>query len=229
MTPIAMTPFPSRAVRRPPHPARLPSPRHRAAAGYSMIEVLVSLVILLLGLLGLIGLQAKAHNAEIESYQRAQAIVLLQDMFDRMNANRNDAYNLAYSDAVVGGGGALTNCAGKTGAAFDLCEWDNLLKGATEVSASGSGTCSSASGANCVGAMIGARGCIVYDATTELTDSAGTGLPGTGVYTVSVAWQGFAPVASPPATLTCGSGAYGSESRRRIVSSTIRIAALGAS
>ena len=81
-----------------------------------MIEVLVSLVILLLGLLGLIGLQAKAHNAEIESYQRAQAIVLLQDMFDRMNANRDDAYNLAYSDAAVGGGGALTDCSGKTGA-----------------------------------------------------------------------------------------------------------------
>ena len=127
-----------------------------AAAGYSMIEVLVSLVVLLLGLLGLIGLQAKAHNAEIESYQRAQAIVLLQDMFDRMNANRSDAYKLAYSDAAVGGGGALGDCSGKTGAAFDLCEWDNLLKGATEVSASG--RCSSASGSNCVGAMVGARG-----------------------------------------------------------------------
>ncbi len=61
------------------------------------------------------------------------------------------------------------------------------LKGATEVSANGS--CSSDSGSNCVGAMIGARGCIVYDATTELTDSTGTGLPGTGIYTVSIAWQ----------------------------------------
>jgi type IV pilus assembly protein PilV len=222
-----MTPMPSRSARRAPRPARLPSQLHHTAAGYSMIEVLVSLVVLLLGLLGLIGLQAKAHNAEIESYQRAQAIVLLQDMFDRMNANRHDAYNLDYSDAVVGGGGALTDCAGKSGAALDLCEWGNLLKGATEVSANGS--CSSASGGNCVGAMVGARGCIVYDATTELTNSAGTGLPGTGIYTVSVAWQGFAPVAAPPATLTCGSGSYGSEARRRIVTSTIRIAALGAS
>lgn len=222
-----MTPFPATAARRPRDRATPSSRRQCAMAGYSMIEVLVSLIILLLGLLGLIGLQAKAHNAEAESYQRAQAILLLQDIFDRMNANRKDSYNLAYRDAVVGGGGALADCAGTTGAAFDLCEWGNLLKGATEVSAAGA--CSSTNGSNCVGAMIGARGCIIYDATTELTNSAGAGLPGTGIYTVSIVWQGFAPTVSPPATLTCGSGSYGSESRRRVVSSAIRIAALGAS
>jgi type IV pilus assembly protein PilV len=204
----------------------LPTRRARPAAGYSMIEVLVSLVVLLLGLLGLIGLQARAHNAELESYQRAQALMLLQDMADRMNANRKDSYELAYDAAAVGGDGALADCSGKTGAALDLCEWGNQLKGTAEVAASGA--CTSASSASCVGAMIGARGCIVYDPATELTTTSGAGLPGTGVYTVSVAWQGFTPVGTAPASLSCGSGAYGSDSRRRIVSATIRIAALGA-
>ena len=66
-------------------------------------------------------------------------------------------------------------------------------------------------GGSLVGAMLGARGCIAYDATTELTDSNGANEPGTGVYTVSVAWQGVAATVAPPATLTCGQNLYPSE------------------
>ena len=76
--------------------------------------------------------------------------------------------------------------------------------------------------------MIGARGCVIYDAATELTDSAGAVLPGTGRYTISVAWQGLTPTVAPAATLTCGSNAYGDEARRRVVTSTLRIADLAA-
>jgi type IV pilus assembly protein PilV len=192
-----------------------------------MIEVLVSLILLLLGLLGLLGLQARAQTAEMESYQRAQALVLLQDIVDRMNANRGEAWDLAYRDAAVGGGGALADCAGTSGAARDLCEWGNLLKGAAEVT--GGGACSASNGSACVGAMIGARGCITYDDTTELANSGGAAIAGTGVYTISVAWQGLAPTAAPASTLACGTGAYNGEGRRRVVTSTVRIAALGAS
>ena len=35
--------------------------------------------------------------------------------------------------------------------------------------------------------MVGARGCIIYDATTELTSTPGAVLPGSGIYTISVA------------------------------------------
>ncbi|MGE5027346.1 MAG: prepilin-type N-terminal cleavage/methylation domain-containing protein, partial [Betaproteobacteria bacterium] len=48
-------------------------------AGFSMIEILVTLVILLIGLLGLAGLITRSQQAEMESYQRAQALILLQD------------------------------------------------------------------------------------------------------------------------------------------------------
>jgi len=61
-------------------------PARRASAGFTLIEILVALVILLVGLLGLVGLQAKGQQAEMESYQRTQALVLLQDLADRMNA-----------------------------------------------------------------------------------------------------------------------------------------------
>jgi type IV pilus assembly protein PilV len=206
-----------------------------------MIEVLVTFVILVIGLLGLVGLQAKGQQAELESYQRGQALVLLQDIIDRMNANRLAAKNLAYvttglTPAYVGNGAsgptALSDCSALTGAPRDLCEWGNALIGASEITQSG--TCSTASGANCVGAMIGARGCISYDATTEVPDTLNNPTPGTGVLTVSVAWQGVSPTVAPPApvktpsALDCGKNTYPSEAQRRVVTATLRMGSLTA-
>ena len=195
--------------------------------GFTMIEVLIALVVLIIGLLGLIGLQARSQQAEMESYQRGQALVLMQDMLDRINANRTDAHNLSYVTATaLGGGGLLTDCSALTGYQFDECEWGNLLDGAAEVAVGGQ--CSTTSSAKCVGAMLGARGCIAYDATTELTDDFGANLPGTGIYTVTVAWQGVAPTVAPPASVTCGQNQYPSEAQRRAITQTLRIGNLNA-
>ena len=40
-----------------------------------MIEVMVTLLIILVGLLGIGGLQMQAQISELESYQRAQALI----------------------------------------------------------------------------------------------------------------------------------------------------------
>ena len=45
--------------------------------GVSLIEVLITMVVVAFGLLGLAAFQAKAQVGSIESYQRAQAAVLL--------------------------------------------------------------------------------------------------------------------------------------------------------
>ena len=215
--------------------------RRKHQVGFTMIEVLVTFVILVIGLLGLIGLQARAQQAELESYQRGQALVLLQDIIDRMNANRIASKNGAYvttglSPAYVGNGATsptpLSDCSALTGAPLDLCEWTNELIGAAEVTQGG--TCSSASGANCIGAMLGARGCVSYDAATELKDISGATITGTGIFTVAVAWQGVSPLVAPltPATagsaLDCGKNTYPSENMRRVVTATLRMASLTA-
>ncbi len=195
----------------------------RPHKGFTLLEVLIALVLSAIGLMGLFVLQAKTQRAELESYQRVQALVFIQDIIDRMNANRTDAFAQAYVTASpVGGGGALTDCTGKTGADLDLCEWGNVLDGAAETAASGS--CSTASGAGCVGAMAAARGCISYDAATELADSTGAVQAGTGLYMVTIVWEGESPTVIPSAELTCGVAPYGA----RMVNSTLRIAALGA-
>src|SRR5512135_2667124 len=85
----------------------------RRVAGFTMIEVLITLVVLALGLIGVIGLQARGQQAELESYQRGQGLALLQDMVDRINTNRAGAHSLSYvTSSPVGGGGALVSCTG---------------------------------------------------------------------------------------------------------------------
>lgn len=184
----------------------------RATRGVVLLEVMISIVILAVGLLGLAKLQASTRQIEMESYQRAQAVILLQDMVGRLSANNKAAACYALTDAASGApflgyGGALpANCgigtiAQQTTANNDLNQWHQMLAGAAETD-----------GDVQIGAMIGARGCIAFDAATN-------------VYVVTVAWQGLFESSAPPG-LTCAAGQYGSEPRRRAVSAVVRIATL---
>lgn len=178
----------------------LPGPL--AQRGITMIEVLVTIVIVAFGLLGVASLQARMQLAEIEAYQRAQAIVLLQDMVGRINANRKNS--MAYAGAAVGTGNAVQNCAGLTGAALDLCEWNNTLLGTTETSGGGQK----------VGTMIGARGCITNTVATMPRE-----------FVVAVVWQGLNPT-QVPASTACGQNQYGNEATRRAMVANVKIGCL---
>src|SRR5690242_12360303 len=86
-------------LRKPPMQGAAPRTRNR---GFSMIEVLASLVIIQVGLLGLVGTELMAQQAESEAYQRAQAVILLNDMVERINANRGSVSCYAFTDASTG-------------------------------------------------------------------------------------------------------------------------------
>ena len=194
-------------------------PMSSKQAGFLMLEVLIALFILLIGLIGLAGLQARSEQAENESYQRVQALMLLRDIADRINANRANAASYVtttVSATPLGFGNSLTiDCTAPTSRAqTDLCQWNSALIGAAETSG---GTCNTSTGANCVGAMIRARGCIT---------NVGVGAPATGPFLVQVVWQGLAPTAAPPASVTCGSGSYGDDTLRRAVTTVVQVADL---
>jgi type IV pilus assembly protein PilV len=186
--------------------------QHRLAQrqnGFLMIEVLITMFVLLIGLLGVVGLQARAQQAENESYQRSQALILLRDMVDRMNANRVNAaaYLTGTSGSNVMGKGSGKNCSAPTTTAdIDLCAWSAALVGASE---SIGGACNVVTGQNCAGTMIDARGCITN--------------PATNIYLIQVVWQGLSPTDKPPASVACGSGSYGAEEQRRAVTSIVQI------
>lgn len=196
---------------------------HRNPAGFSLIEVLIAMLITLIGLLGVAALQARAQQAEMESYQRAQALIIMSDIVDRININRATTSCFAITTNTTNGtpfiGAAGTghmgtpSCAASTSAYNTqadeaLTALDSLLKGNAETLSGSS-----------VGAMIGARACISYDETTELGGTAGTGL-----YTVTVSWQAMGDLAAPVAN--CGNGLYGAETKRRAVSTSFRVANL---
>jgi type IV pilus assembly protein PilV len=168
-----------------------------------MIEVLVSIVIVVLGVLGLAGLQSHATLAEMESFQRAQAILLLQDMVDRINANRLNAMGYV-TPSPLGTDEGIQDCTiPMPSNQRDLCEWNNALVGAAESSAGGSS----------VGAMIGARGCVQNTVAASPRQ-----------FLVSVVWKGTTPTRAP--ATPCGASLYGDEATRRALTTTITIGCL---
>jgi type IV pilus assembly protein PilV len=181
----------------------------RRQRGTTMLEVLVTILILAFGMLGLAGLQAKIHLAEMEAYQRAQAVVLLSDMVERINANRANAATYVTGTASPLGTGDTQSitCPTATGAARDQCEWSNALKGAAET----------ASGAR-VGAMIGARGCIAQ----LQAPNTNSGVCTPGIYQVTVVWQGLNATKAP--SLACASASsYGSTALRRAIAVNVSV------
>ncbi|MBW8831012.1 MAG: type IV pilus modification protein PilV [Burkholderiales bacterium] len=173
----------------------------RRQRGALLIEVLVSIVICAFGLLGFAALQARATAAEFESYQRSQALVLLSDMTDRMNANRGNAGSYVVSGLI--GEGAAADCASLAGASLDLCEWGNLIRGSAETR-----------GGSKVGSMLSARGCIARAVGTS------------DRYVISVVWQGTVATGAPANGCGQGDSAFPREDQRRAVSSTVCIARL---
>lgn len=154
-----------------------------------MLEVLVAIFILTIGLLGTASMQSHMQATQVEAYQRAQAIVLLQDMVDRVNANRKDVANYVAADLGLTSQDCSvpTTVAGK-----DKCEWSNALFGAAEMK-----------GTQTLGAMTGARGCITNPVTTMPRE-----------VIVAVAWQGLRPTVAPGGT-PCGQNQYGTDDRHR--------------
>jgi type IV pilus assembly protein PilV len=231
---------------------------HRQS-GFSMIEVLVTLIILLVGLLGLAGLMVQSQRSEMESYQRVQAMVLLQDMVARISANRLAAvtcYGFTTSSSTgtpyLGTGATFSPTCSSTAimndytneinfalppatyqsinnqylaaasavapasaqtAISDLNAWNTALQGAAETM-----------GGN-VGAMVGARGCISYDGTNLLNSMSGQPIPGSGLFTLSVAWQGMGDTYANT-SLLCGSGLYGAETKRRVIGLSFRVGSI---
>jgi len=195
-------------------------PRRSAASGFSLLEVLVSMFVLALGLLGLAGLETRVSVAEMESYQRTQALLLAQDMADRIAANasalRADiaaGTSLAVYTTVLNStdvGASPQTCAA-SGAALDLCEWGNQIAGAGEMSAGGQN----------IGTLTNGRGCIRRPDASDPY-----------LYLVVVSWQGRIATKAPPAQVDCGSGTgagtagYTAESKRRVMSLPVRIAKL---
>ncbi len=169
----------------------------RAVCGFALIEVMVTAVLLAVGRLVLAGLQARAAVAEMEAYQRTQALLLAQDMAERLLANKAEAPRYVGTGY---GGDAAPACTAPGGYALDLCRWGNALRGAAE-----------RSGPDAVGTLVAGLGCIAATGPRE--------------YRIVVAWQGLVPTAT--AGPRCDQGDHADPVRRRAVAVQVHLPVLG--
>jgi len=212
---------------------RLSSAYLRSRHGFTMIEVLVTLVILMIGLLGIAGLMAQGQRTSFEAYQRQQALALANDMAERIKGNRPGVDGTAVATTYTatlplgtpaGDGsrftalttGTITNCATANCTTsdtvrFDAAVWDGLLAGAASETDATSGAA--------IGSLLRARGCVEQLAGATACPACG-GPPASRqvTYRVSVAWQGNYSTAAPT-TSACGNGTYmPDDTFRRLVS-----------
>lgn len=154
--------------------------------GVTLLEVLITIVVAAFGILGLASLQAKMHISSMEAYQRAQAVILTNDMVSRLDLNRqNTAAYITGANAPLGtGDDQPADCSALADAARDLCEWSNALKGAAELVGAGDA-------AENLGAMIDARGCV------EQLQAANLGTCSPEVLRVTTTWQGLVETEEP--------------------------------
>lgn len=156
----------------------------------------MTIVIMLLGILGVIGMQARSALVEFESYQRGEALALVREMQGRLTDSRTIISG--YLDTTVSSTGGTIYVGSGTGATdfsvssvcvpgagvplaeakFEMCQWGQALQGAASLE-----------GTSRVGAMIGARGCLMRVVPAE-----GNALA--DIY-VTVVWQGKSVGAEP--------------------------------
>lgn len=110
-------------------------PRRRALrrerqSGFTLIEVLVSVIILSIGLVGVAGLQAVSLKNNQSAFMRSQASALAYDLADRMRSNVLSANGSLYDPGAAGsdtGCRSTSGCTPQQMAQNDLAEWNAAI------------------------------------------------------------------------------------------------------
>ncbi|MGX9462379.1 type IV pilus modification protein PilV [Shewanella sp. A14] len=129
----------------------------RKRDGFSLIEVMVSLVILVIGLIGIFNLHIISKQGSFESFQQTQASYYANDMINRMRLNKSQLAEYAKGSPYSGTPGAvgqtcdaiLLPCSPNQMAKWDIFEWQSSFIGTSEVI-----------GTQHVGGLDSATGCI---------------------------------------------------------------------
>ena len=178
----------------------------RRQKGFSLVEVLVTLLITTVALLSSASLQLLSKRSNYDAAQRTTAAHLANDLFSRMRSNPNALINYVPGGTIGGGtqgaapaadcGLPAVICTDAQLAAFDLWQWEQHLDGALEVN-NGQMTGGLLTPAACITGPVGG---------------------GSGNYQLAIAWRGMTDL-SNPTTDNCGVGAndYGAGDKYRRV------------
>lgn len=101
-------------------------------SGIGLIEILVAVLVLGIGILGVASTQVVSLQMSSQSQSRSQAVLLAEDILDRIRANSDNpgAYALVQGNAQGADNGACDTSfvpANATVAANDIAAWENNL------------------------------------------------------------------------------------------------------
>lgn len=74
----------------------------RRVAGFTLVEVLVSIVVLSFGLLGMVGLQAASLQANRDARLQSTAVVLARELAEMMRGNKDEALRSTNNPYLIG-------------------------------------------------------------------------------------------------------------------------------
>ena len=181
----------------------------------SLIEVMVALLVVSVGLMAIARMQLKLKHASFQSSQRSVAVMLADDMLERIRANPTAAaaYNLGAATPITPGSTPNSICASagactaaELQAQADLRAWATLMTGSVAVVAG-----------NNVGGLIEPLGCVFFTPMTGTATLTGTAAQ-TGRVSVVVNWRGLdelSDAVQQADTLQCGTGATFTADARR--------------
>jgi type IV pilus assembly protein PilV len=184
--------------------------RRNRQHGFSLIELLISLVIFTVGLLSIAGLQMVAKKSNYESLQRTTASHIAYAMLEEMRTNGDGIGTYLAAPDLGGGqfgeapGSSCSNpaapCSARQKAANDLWFWEQVLDGAQEMG------------------VEGATGGILTP-TLCITGPVGGGA---GTYEIAIAWYGSVSLESSDLDdCGAGTGKYGDgDANRRVLQVT---------
>jgi len=99
-------------------------------SGFTLLEVLITVIILSIGILGLAGLQFNALRSNQNAAQSTIAALQLIDAADRLRGNLTGANNGDYDELAGGGedpGCISTGCTRQQLAQYDAWSWNNQI------------------------------------------------------------------------------------------------------
>lgn len=96
--------------------------KYYSVKGFTLIEVMISLVILAVGMLGMTAMQNESLKYNHAAFIDSQAQFLLADMAERIRANSgNNTYAILFTETTPT---ASTNCASTTCTSNQMATWD---------------------------------------------------------------------------------------------------------
>lgn len=171
--------------------------RPNQTCGFTLVEVMVAVFVLSVGMLGIAALQVTSKRTNFEAVQRSTATLLAQELLERMRTNSDQltvytaagagrTLTLATADGVTATNCTTASCASNTLAMYDLYEFSEALRGATEVN-----------GAIATGGLVTPTVCITG---AEIRP---------GYVGIAIAWRGTTKLRNPSSN-ACGatSGRY---------------------